>query len=400
MVDKGPDVVRILKPGSENNPREGFSYKYIDDSITDGRVPKGKALDAYKVKPSVPRPMGATHIPRKGTRTDFNLADDRILYDWVQQFESTQDSLSGTKIYQDLAERFPQHPWQSWRGRYLRKLRGKPRPGGGVPRPDLLHGIGLESARNHRPQLPLTTAQSRPSPNLTSPIIPNSKRKHQSSPLSPGSSAEAAASSPTKRIRPEISKSPDSVVRRSTGDQLHSSPKISHLATPSPVIPHTQHSSPTTHFTQSSPQTQSRPDPAQQSSGNSPDQTDPNFLELPFLPSSPEPDDSEESEEEDFPDVDGWINMHLARGRADEETIIAVLRSATMDQDLASKVLEDWGPGSAIPDNMPGVWTAEDDRCLEAGDARDVQRVMTKHGEKSLNTRWEYLRMARERGLL
>ena len=49
--------------------------------------------------------MGATHIPRKGTRTDFNLADDRILYDWVQQFEKTQDPLSGNKIYQDLAER-------------------------------------------------------------------------------------------------------------------------------------------------------------------------------------------------------------------------------------------------------------------------------------------------------
>lgn len=49
--------------------------------------------------------MGATHIPRKGTRTDFDLADDRILYDWVQQFEKTQDPLSGTKIYQDLAER-------------------------------------------------------------------------------------------------------------------------------------------------------------------------------------------------------------------------------------------------------------------------------------------------------
>jgi telomeric repeat-binding factor 2-interacting protein 1 len=47
--------------------------------------------------------MGATHIPRKGTRTDFNLADDRILYDWVQEFEKTQDALSGNKIYQDLA---------------------------------------------------------------------------------------------------------------------------------------------------------------------------------------------------------------------------------------------------------------------------------------------------------
>lgn len=228
----------------------------------------------------------------------------------------------------------------------------------------------------------------------------SSKRKHQSSPLPSGLPAEAAASSPTKRIKSETSKPPNSVVRRSSGDQLHSSSGNSYLATPSQVIPHTQHSHPTSLSTQSSPHTQSIHNPTHESSGNPLGQTDPNFLELPFLPSSPELDDDEESEEEDFPDVDGWINMQLARGKVDEETIIAVLRSATMDQGLADKVLEDWGPGSAIPDSMPGVWTAEDDRCLEAGDARDVQRVMTKHGEKLFNTRWEYLRMARERGLL
>ncbi|KAJ5125831.1 uncharacterized protein N7443_008875, partial [Penicillium atrosanguineum] len=404
ILDKGPEVVRILKPGSENNPREGLSYKYIDDSIAYGRVPRGKALDAYKVKPSAPRPMGATHIPRKGTRTDFNLADDRILYDWVHQFEKTQDPLSGNRIYQDLAERFPQHPWQSWRGRYLRKLRGKPRPGGGVPRPDLLHGVGPESTRNHIQQLPLTTAQFRPSANLTSPTMSsgdsNSKRKYQSSPLTPNFPAEAAASSPTKRIKLESSEPPIFAGQSSSGDQLHSSSRTSNLATHSQAIPHTQHSHSTTHSTQSSPRTQSMHNPMHESLGNSHGQTDPNFLDLPFLSSSPEPDDGEESEEEDLPDVDGWINMQLARGGVDEDTIIAVLRSATMDQGLADKVLENWGAGSAVPDSMPGVWTAEDDRCLEAGDARDVQRVMTKHGEKLLNTRWEYLRMARERGLL
>lgn len=136
-----------------------------------------------------------------------------------------------------------------------------------------------------------------------------------------------------------------------------------------------------------------------ESSGTSQEHIDPNFLELPFLPSSPEPDDGEESEE-DLPDVDGWITMQLARGIADEETVIAVLCSATMDQGLADKVLENWGPGSTIPENMPGIWTTEDDRSLEAGDGREVQRVITKHGEESLNTRWEYLRVARERGLL
>lgn len=141
-------------------------------------------------------------------------------------------------------------------------------------------------------------------------------------------------------------------------------------------------------------------DPGHESSDDTQGQTDPNFLELPFLPPSPEPDDGEESDDEDLPNVDGWINKHLARGISDEETIIAVLRSATMDQTLADKVLENWDPNTAIPDNIPGVWTAEDDRCLEYGDARNIRRVSTKHGEELTNNRWEYLRIARERGLL
>ena len=29
MLDKGPEVVRILKPGSENNPREGYGLLWI-----------------------------------------------------------------------------------------------------------------------------------------------------------------------------------------------------------------------------------------------------------------------------------------------------------------------------------------------------------------------------------
>jgi len=92
--------------------------------------------------------------------------------------------------------------------------------------------------------------------------------------------------------------------------------------------------------------------------------------------------------------------MQLERGIADEATIVAVLRSTTMDQDLADKVLENWDPSTAIPDNVRGVWTAKDDKCLEATDGRDVERAITKHGEEFTNIRWEYLRMAREKGLL
>lgn len=123
------------------------------------------------------------------------------------------------------------------------------------------------------------------------------------------------------------------------------------------------------------------------------------FLELPYPPSSPEPDDGEESDESDLPDVDGWIDAQLARGKADESTIIAALHSASMDQELAGQALEHWDPTKGLPDDMPGIWSTEDDKCLEGEDARAIQRVLTKHGQDASNTRWEYLRMARERGV-
>lgn len=133
---------------------------------------------------------------------------------------------------------------------------------------------------------------------------------------------------------------------------------------------------------------------------NTQSMVDPLFLEMPFLPSSPEPEEGEETDESELPDVDAWIESQLTRGNADELTIISVLRSANMDYELAGRVLEHWDPEKGIPDDLPGMWTAEDDRCLEGQDARGIQRVLTKHGQDASNSRWEYLRMARERGML
>ena len=70
-----------------------------------------------------------------------------------------------------------------------------------------------------------------------------------------------------------------------------------------------------------------------------------------------------------------------------------------MNPDLADKVLHRLVSGKGIPNDIPGVWTAEDDRCIEGQDARSVDRVLKKHGEEFFNSRWEYLRIAREAGL-
>jgi telomeric repeat-binding factor 2-interacting protein 1 len=125
---------------------------------------------------------------------------------------------------------------------------------------------------------------------------------------------------------------------------------------------------------------------------------DPVFLELPFLPSSPASEATDEDAEE-TPDVDSWIDQRLARG-FDENHVFDALRCTSMVPEMADKVLELLAAGEGIPDNIPGVWTTEDDRCLQAEEQKEVQRALSKHGAEAFGERWEYFRMARQTGLI
>lgn len=72
-------------------------------SVRNGRL---EDLEAHRIGPSSPRPMGASHIPKKGTRTDYSLQEDKILFDWLYPFEQRPNSpISGNRIYQMLAEK-------------------------------------------------------------------------------------------------------------------------------------------------------------------------------------------------------------------------------------------------------------------------------------------------------
>ncbi|PYI14253.1 hypothetical protein BO99DRAFT_345443 [Aspergillus violaceofuscus CBS 115571] len=131
-----------------------------------------------------------------------------------------------------------------------------------------------------------------------------------------------------------------------------------------------------------------------------PPEIDPLFLQLPFLPSSPEPEPVPDPQPE-IPeqDIDTWIDRRLRNGRATEAQIIEALRCTSMDPDLADKVLEFMVAGKDIPDDIPGVWTCGDDRCVEGKETRGIQRVLEKHGAEAFDARWEYLSMARAAGL-
>ena len=124
--------------------------------------------------------------------------------------------------------------------------------------------------------------------------------------------------------------------------------------------------------------------------------------ETPNLKSEPAVDEPERSPEDANPDqdIDEWIDVRLRTGKAkSEKQILDVLRCTTMDPGLADQVLDYLASGRSIPQNKRGVWTVEDDRALEGTDARDIERILKKHGPDLSNARFEYLEMVRAANL-
>ena len=130
-------------------------------------------------------------------------------------------------------------------------------------------------------------------------------------------------------------------------------------------------------------------------SRESPTDNDPNatfqiLTEFPFYPSSSESES--EAEPGENGDVDTWINARVGSGEAE---VLEALRCTSMNPNLADRVLRDFVAGKGIPRDTPGIWTAEDDESIEGEDARQIERLLNKHGQEYFNARWEYLSIMR-----
>lgn len=80
-----------------------YSYKYVENSVRNGKL---ENLEDHRAGSSASRPVGASHIPRRGTRCEYTLADDQILFDWLYHYEQDKDApVSGNKIYKNIAEK-------------------------------------------------------------------------------------------------------------------------------------------------------------------------------------------------------------------------------------------------------------------------------------------------------
>ncbi|CAG7938320.1 unnamed protein product [Penicillium nalgiovense] len=101
LMEKDADV-KLVDHTRKDLPSDTFSYQYVERSINKGRL---EDLEAHRAGPSAPRPMGASNIPTKSTRSFYTLKEDQLLFDWVEAYAQEQTvPVQGNKIYQDLGE--------------------------------------------------------------------------------------------------------------------------------------------------------------------------------------------------------------------------------------------------------------------------------------------------------
>lgn len=94
-----------------------YSYQYVEQSVRCGQLVD---LEAHRAGPSKPRAMGASNIPKKGTKSFYTLEDDQLIYDFLHPFEKEQNApIHGNKIYQLLERRvFAPQPLQLTKSHY------------------------------------------------------------------------------------------------------------------------------------------------------------------------------------------------------------------------------------------------------------------------------------------
>ncbi|KAH9907206.1 TRF2-interacting telomeric protein/Rap1 C terminal domain-containing protein [Xylariomycetidae sp. FL2044] len=120
-LEKNADYL-IADSARNDAPPHSYSYKFIEDSIEKGSL---QDAESYLCQRPVVRPVGS-NLPQKRTRTNFTLEDDRILTNWIKDYERRGEPTLGNAPFQILAERYPHHTLQSWRERWIKKLRHLP----------------------------------------------------------------------------------------------------------------------------------------------------------------------------------------------------------------------------------------------------------------------------------
>lgn len=405
------------------NSKSRYSYKYVEKSIQNGQLEDLEAHRAGKTH----RPVGAHRIPSRTRRIPYTLADDQILWDWLEPYEQRGDQVSGNLIYQHLEKEVstplparrdrtnvffffqnPRHTFQSYRDRYLKHLRGKPRPGGprreedqpqqGTPAEDESAPERGSQRGDSQQVSAIRNAQSESIPRTPESSVwrnASSQVPNQPSP------AEAGPSEATELVRQPARNNLKVIKRkRLSNEEPPAVPKFDtdNLAKrrrhATEADPYTPGQSPNVQTAQN--QNSRGPVPEPQSKTASQYEDDANFAalnEMPFpvVPAVEESDsDQAGGGDEDIEGVEAWMEEHIRNGKKVEH-VIKALDHTSMNAELADRVLALLSEGHEIPSDIPGVWTEQEDEIVLGSETREIEALEKKHGSEFYNERFKYL---------
>lgn len=143
-------------------PAGSLSYKFIEESIKQGEIPKDESpFLAGRRKSTNPVITIVASSSKKSTRTPFTDDDDKLLYKWVHRADEQGLATQGNTIYQLLAAHNPRHTYHSWRDRYVKVLSARPPPGWESYPDEDLPAIDASIADIPSTALPRSTAVNR-----------------------------------------------------------------------------------------------------------------------------------------------------------------------------------------------------------------------------------------------
>lgn len=183
-----------VKVAGISPPIGSYMWRWIDDSVKNGFLQDKDDYLIGRREGNAREP--ANSRPTKVGRTPFTPKDDVILAKCVIAAERMGSGLSGNTIYQALERRQPHHTWQSWRDRWVKVLRNKPRPN--IPDEEIQAEMD-----QHRDALlqstPEPTRAVRP-PHLSQvAATPNQQSSNQHNPTTPHRRATSAAAPSSSR---------------------------------------------------------------------------------------------------------------------------------------------------------------------------------------------------------
>ena len=88
--------------------------------------------------------------------------------------------------------------------------------------------------------------------------------------------------------------------------------------------------------------------------------------------------------------LDAWIALRSREG-CNQDLLLEAAEATNMHKKLADVVHQSLKKGKGVPKDMKGVWTKEDDELLMGTDARAIKRMQEKHGQTSVNERFQCL---------